>query len=383
MNDFQTLDIDLLEFDKDNPRLPTSVRGDDEARILIYLATKTALENLMSSIGENSFFSGEAIVVIHADCGKYTVIEGNRRLAALRLLQNPTLVNVPGIERAAQEASHKPTEIPAYVVDSRDATLQYLGFRHISGVQRWDPLAKARYLESLFERTEGEASRRYTSVAREIGSTSTTVRRNLDALAAYRIIEQNGFYDVSEIAEETFQFGTFYTAISNVDVSNFVGTKDSGTPTHPITTPTVVIEENLEELVRFMFERDAQGNTKLGESRNIGTLGKVLDNPESLKALRMGHSLQTAYRLTPHGRDDFVRHVNQAIEELKQANANLHAVAHDDEVAKRAVREALRIIELASHTLGVGSNARYDLEFSYRQGSAYASGRDRTLGRLC
>lgn len=353
MNDFQLLDIDLLQFDKDNPRLPTSVQGGDEADILKYLATKTGLENLMSSIGENGFFAGEAIVVIPDDHGKYTVIEGNRRLAALRLLQEPTSVKSAGIDRAAKDAAYKPTKIPVYIVESREATLQYLGFRHISGVQRWDPLAKARYLESLFNRRTGAPQQRYTSVAREIGSTSTTVRRNLDALAAYRVIERGDFYDIADMEEETFQFGTFYTAISNTEIANFVGTRDNGNPTHPIKNPTAIKEDTLGELVKFMFERDNRGNTKLGESRNIGMLGKVLDNPKSLHALRMGQSLPTAYRLTPHGRDDFVRHMNQAIEELKQANANLHAVNHDDDRAKKTVIEALKIIQLASHTLGV------------------------------
>lgn len=167
----------------------------------------------MASIEENGFFPGEAIVVTPNN-SKYTVIEVNRRLAALRLLREPTLVKTSGIERAVQEATYKPTEVPVYVVPSRDATLQYLGFRHISGVQRWDPLAKARYLESLFEKVQGEPQRRYIAVAREIGSTNTTVRRNLDALAAYRVIEQRSFYDIADIKEETFQFGTFYTAMS-------------------------------------------------------------------------------------------------------------------------------------------------------------------------
>ena len=152
MNGFETLSIDVLEFDIENPRLPSNLKGGSESDILEYLETKTRIENLISSIGENGFFSGEAIVVTPHGPDKYTVIEGNRRLAALRLLQDPTKASNPRIERAARETANKPTEIPVYVVQSRDDTLQYLGFRHISGVQRWDPLAKARYLESLFEK---------------------------------------------------------------------------------------------------------------------------------------------------------------------------------------------------------------------------------------
>ena len=352
MTGFNRLNIEVLEFDKDNPRLPTTLRGANDSRIIEYLATKTGIENLMSSIGENGFFQGEAIVATpHGS--KYTVVEGNRRLAALRLLQNPMLVKRPSIQRVANEAVNKPTTIPVYVVASREETLQYLGFRHISGVQRWDPLAKARYLESLFKLIQGEPQQRYASVAREIGSTSPTVRRNLDALAAYKIIESRDFYDIDGMEEETFQFGTFYTAMSNVDIANFVGTRLEGAPTHPIEYPCVVKYDRLEVLVKLMFKRDARGNTKLVESRNIQKLGAVLAEPPSLEALQSGQSLDAAYRLTPHGRDDFIRHMNQAIEELKQANANLYAVEPDDKSSKDLIIEASKIIRLASETLGV------------------------------
>ena len=356
MNEFDVLDLELLEFDKDNPRLPSNVRGRDDDSILEYLATKTRIENLMSSIGENGFFRGEAIVVMPSG-DEYTVIEGNRRLAALRLLQDPTLVRIPRIERVAKEAVNKPTDVPVYVVQSRDDTLQYLGFRHISGVQRWDPLAKARYLKSLFERTRGDPQHRYASVAREIGSTGPTVRRNLDAFAAYEIVERTDFYNIAEMEEDSFQFGTFCTAVSNANIGSFINTSHGGNPRHPIVNPDVIDEEHLQELVRYMFEENARGNTKLVESRNISKLGAVLNDPGSLSALRLGQSLDAAYRLTPHGRDDFMRHMNQGIEELKQANANLYAVERDDQEAGKVVSEALKIIYLSAERLGVTTDA--------------------------
>ena len=52
-----------------------------------------------------------------------------------------------------------------------------------------------------------------------------------------------------------------------------------------------------------------------------------------------------------------MRHMNQAIEELKQANANLYAVEQDDQQAKNAVSEALKIIRLACERLGVAPDA--------------------------
>ena len=292
MGEFTQLDLDSLEFDKMNPRLPSSLANASNDEVLRYLASKTGIENLMVSIGENGFFPGEAIVVTPDRCGKYIVIEGNRRLTALRLLQDPALAgNRPGVARVASEAKHRPNRIPAYVAKSRDETLQYLGFRHISGVQRWDPLAKARYLEVLFDKLEGTPNQRYNTVACEIGSARTTVRRNLDALAAYKIIEQEDFYDIEGMEETTLQFGTFYTAIDNTDIARFINVRAEDGPTHPIASPEVVNKEHLKELARWMFEQNSSGITKLGESRNIGKLGDVVANPQSLEALRSGLSL--------------------------------------------------------------------------------------------
>lgn len=354
MSEFKTLDIDDLEFDKQNPRLPTRLRNAGRKKIFKYLAQKTAIENLMASIGENGFFPGEAIVVVRLKGDKYTVIEGNRRLAALRLLRDPTLAgNMPGVRAAAERAKFKPVKAPAYVADKREDTLQYLGFRHISGAQRWEPLAKARYLKSLFDHTDGEPDERCRSVAREIGSVGPTVRRNLDALAAYRVMESEDFYCIEGVSEETFQFGTFYTATGNFGIAEFVGIRRDDAWTHPIANPGAIERGNLEELARYMFKRDADRNTLLGESRNISKLGAVLSSPAALDGIRDGKSLETAYRLTPEAGREFVRRMNLAIGEMTQANANIHNVERDDRRAREVVEEALRAIRVQADRFGV------------------------------
>lgn len=354
MSDFRTLDVNDLEFDKQNPRLPTRLLNAGRKEIIKYMARKTGIENLMASIGENGFFPGEAIVVTRLGEGRYTVIEGNRRLAALLLLRDPTLAgNMPQIAAAAQQAKYKPAEAPAYIADSREDTLQYLGFRHISGAQRWDPLAKARYLKTLFDSAAGNPDERYRSVARGIGSTVPAVRRNLDALAAYRVIEDEDFYDIENVSEETFHFGTFYTATGNSEIADFVGIRRDGAPTHPIVNSDAINRKRLEELSEYMFKRDSDGNTLLGESRNIPKLGAVLSAPAALDGIRSGKSLEAAYRSTPEFGEEFARRMNRAIEELKQANANIHEVERDDRKAKGLVEDALNVIRVQAERFGV------------------------------
>ena len=358
---FQVLNIDDLEFDKQNPRLPTTV-STKESEIIKYLATKTGIEDLMISIGENGFFDGEAIVATPAN-GKYTVLEGNRRLAALRLLQDPGLAgNRRSITRASEEAENRPTKIPAYIVNSRDDALQYLGFRHISGVQRWDPLAKARYLKLLFNRTSSvepsvEPEERCREVAREIGSKHDAVRRSLDALAAYEAIEDRDFFGIDGLDEESFQFGTFYTAIADPAIASFVGIREEdGSATHPIANPEPLKEEPLKELTEWMFQKDSQGSTRLGESRNIHKLSDVIENSSALKKLRQGVSLDSAYSATIDDKKEFLQDIVNAIEHLKKANSNLHSVSPDDHDVVKRVREAMEVLEVAIDRLKVNHN---------------------------
>ena len=360
MNDFEVpknfkvLKINELEFDKKNPRLPkTVVRKDSE--IIKYLARKTGITNLMTSIGVNNFFPGEAIVVTRAENDKYyTVLEGNRRLAALRLLQDPEEAgNIRSITRAAEEATHRPTEIPVHVVDSREEALQYLGFRHIAGVQRWDPLAKGRYLKLLFDQISGEPEQRCIEVAREIGSRSNAVRRNLDALAAYEAIEERDFFDIKGLNEESFQFGVFYTAIGNAGIASFIGVREDDKPTHPIYNPESLNKEHLKELTEWMFKKDSDGSTRLGESRDISDLGKAVANSTALEKLRQGMPLASAVSATVDNREEFLGHINRAIQQLKEANSNLHSVSSNDEEAMKAVHEAMAVLDVTMGRLKI------------------------------
>ena len=90
------VDIDNLLLDLYNPRLPKSKQGKDNDVVIEFLLLEAATLELMESIGENDFFVGEMLLVIpnKEESGRYVVIEGNRRLTAVLLLNNPDLAKV-------------------------------------------------------------------------------------------------------------------------------------------------------------------------------------------------------------------------------------------------------------------------------------------------
>ena len=83
----------LLSFDKQNPRLIT---GDeystvDDIAIIKAYREIAALDELITSICSNGYIDLEPLIVMGEDQGPFVVLEGNRRLAAIKLIADPKL----------------------------------------------------------------------------------------------------------------------------------------------------------------------------------------------------------------------------------------------------------------------------------------------------
>ena len=355
MAEFKEIPVSELILDRENPRLPTRLKGAGEEEILKYLGSQTNIAELVTSIGENDFFPGEAIVVTRdqVSIGKYLVLEGNRRLTALRLLHDDKLAKEvsAAVAEAVTAVKHRPCQVPAYEVDSREDVLQYLGFRHVSGVQRWDPLAKARYLKMLYLHCDGKAESRYIQIANEIGSRRDTVCKNLDALAAYELVEKENFFGVASLNEERFQFGVFYTALANSEIARFAGARNSQGPTHPIEDPETLKKSEIGELVHWIFARDSKGATRLGESRNIRKLAAVVSTPIALERFRNGATLDDALRDTPDIQEEFIKEIDVAISHIRLAKSKLSSVSAKKPEARKALSDLKNEVDEMWETL--------------------------------
>ena len=149
----QQISLEQLTFDIENPRIPKSLNGENEESVLEWMINKENIIDLMCSIGEKGFFPGEPLLVIFDESKKkYISIEGNRRYTATYLLQHPEKAPVrkSTINDIATNANHRPPVVPVVVFNTREEIVDYLGYRHITGIEPWDALAKARYLKLLY-----------------------------------------------------------------------------------------------------------------------------------------------------------------------------------------------------------------------------------------
>ena len=120
--------------------------------MLRYIARNTSITELMTAIAENGYFPGEPIIVVPREARGHSVVEGNRRLVALKLLSDPSLYpKNTRVREIAENAKNRPDTVPCVIFDDRAKIVNYLGYRHITGVKQWEPLAKARYIAQYFE----------------------------------------------------------------------------------------------------------------------------------------------------------------------------------------------------------------------------------------
>ena len=109
------IDIGNLLLDEKNPRLPSS-RGRKQRDMLLYIARKTSITEIMSAIAENNYFPGEPLVVLPTNDDKYVVVEGNRRLTALMLPQDPSLYpKNRRVQEISETADFRPKSIPCVI----------------------------------------------------------------------------------------------------------------------------------------------------------------------------------------------------------------------------------------------------------------------------
>lgn len=322
---YTDIPVESLFFDPQNPRLPASVDAEDDSSVLDWMLGDAGLVELMGSIASNGFFPAEPLLVTPRDGGQgYWVLEGNRRLAAVRLLLDPAQAPQRKAAVAAMAADAVSigdlAELPCAVFDSRDRVLDYLGFRHITGVKQWEPAAKARYLDALYREHLPEAGGEvFRRIARIIGSRSDYVSRLLASLRLNELIAADPIVG-PQLEEERVAFSLVTLALSYRSIASYVGVHDTEQLDLPDLKP-----EHLRNLAVWIFvERPDLGRTQLGESHNMKLLAQAISHPEGEAALLEGATVEDAAADTVDADELFLRGLRQSRDRLLAAQSMIH-----------------------------------------------------------
>ena len=156
---FDTVVLNPLEINLDfnNPRF-SMFDFNTEEEIIKYLVEFEQIKELAFQIGENGYNTiGERIIVLKSrNAGKinYTVLEGNRRIASLKLLfQYSSLLTSSERNKLKQlNLNLSDFEVSCDVVkeDTRDEALFKISAKHVDGIKTWSATDKRVFYHNLY-----------------------------------------------------------------------------------------------------------------------------------------------------------------------------------------------------------------------------------------
>ena len=240
-NEFEekTLSINKLYLDPNNPRFwtekttrdiadPRIVQDDLQARTVKNIESH-GVEELMHSILRNGFLPLDRIVVreIEGHADKYVVVEGNRRLASLKILRKRIedgTIDEEGISDEYLEGLKDATEeIQVLVYSGQDRrriswTLQ--GIRHISGIRAWAPAQRAKLVAEQID----QHNLKFREAGQKFGLSSQAIGR---LYRAYKALEQMRQDDEFQSKARNDYFTLFEEAYRNRYVRSWLKWNDS------------------------------------------------------------------------------------------------------------------------------------------------------------
>ena len=86
--EIRRLSVDAIRLDKKNPRLPENMLNESQRGIIYYMVEEFKILEIAKSIVKNGFFINESPIFVK-EGGHFVVVEGNRRITALKLLRDP------------------------------------------------------------------------------------------------------------------------------------------------------------------------------------------------------------------------------------------------------------------------------------------------------
>lgn len=296
---------DILEFDSQNPRLVTYFSGKtipSEQEIIQQLNKEADIKELMESISANGYLDIEPLIVMPSNrTGKWKVLEGNRRLAAIKLFHNPDLAKKLRIPELPPLPADKESldSIAVYGVKAEEEARAYIGFKHVNGPHKWDAYAKAIYAAKWYKNHK-DTGLTIEQLSQKMGDGHDTIRKMLWGIFALEQAQDEGIFSPNEChPSKRFAFSHLYTALSRSEFRKFLEID----PRQIDPEPNPIPKENLSKLGDVMgwLYGDKETNTPpvlRTQNPDLKYLGAIINNGAALAVLRETFDLDKAWEQT-------------------------------------------------------------------------------------
>lgn len=288
-----------LNLDWKNPRLAefgiTSKTSPDE--ILKVLWDNMALEEIVTSLVAHGFFDTEPLIAVEEE-GKLVIIEGNRRLAAVMIVRDPSLVQNKldeiVLSRITKEKVEELDKLPVITVKDRQEAWRFIGFKHINGPAKWNSFAKAQHIAQVHK----EYKIPLAEIAFQVGDTHNTVQKLFQGMMVIEQAEKEKVFNRDDIKKSRLYFSHLYTALQYEGFKDYLNIGEASIESQaPVPKDR---KENLAQLLQWLY-----GSKKRNVEPVVGTqnpdlkrLENVIKDREALASLKAGATLEAAFELS-------------------------------------------------------------------------------------
>ena len=218
--------LDITGYKNVGQRARYSEAGVQERALNLLLNTESfELNSLRNSILSNGFVPFEQIIVERYDSDaeepKYLVIEGNRRVAAVKTILRDHTAGALDIEqeRLASLRRLPVIEIKGSEEERHGYQKTLMAIRHVAGIREWGPYQQARLVVEMFDNEEHA----FGPVAQRIGISAKEVARRYRASKALQQMEDDDEFG-EYAAPRLYSF--FHEAVSQPKVREWLSFSD-------------------------------------------------------------------------------------------------------------------------------------------------------------
>jgi hypothetical protein len=344
--------LDQLSLDPMNVRLGRNNAGPNVSQEKVLdLMKDWTLDELAVSFLENGFWPQEALLVVKEKLygqPALVVVEGNRRLAALKMLFGATH-GEPSSRKWTEIAAEKNApaglfdKIPYLLASSRKDVLSFLGFRHVTGIMEWQPAEKAEFIAKLIE----DSGMGYEEVMRRIGSKTQTVRQNY---ISFRLLLQMEDLEAISLKHVEDRFSVLYLSLRTEGAQKYLHIDIEADPEK---AKRPVPKAHYKALVKFALWLFGDEKTPpvVTDSRQIDDFGTILESPKALEYLERSERpvFEVAYRIAGGDEPELIKLIQQAADNVESALSRAHLYSRSKELksaVERLGEDTFRLLEI-------------------------------------
>jgi hypothetical protein len=343
----QPVKVEDLLFDPKNPRMPDDLQG-DQRKIFRFLVDDIGVEDLLNSLAASGMIEGDPIIARPAEgrnAGKFYVVEGNRRLAALKLLTGEKINDgtpEPALPSVGAETAKTLKEVRLELGWDPRKLEAYLGYKHVTAAREWTPEAKAKYVDACCKNDFSDAA--LSKFAQRLGTNLPTLRRWLIAYFTLKQAEKEGRFDPKEASAKRY-FGTFYTLLGSEQVQKFLALKSGALTRKPVPRSHL---GHLGEFIGWVI--GTKKSPPVINSRAQQKFDAVLASRSALQYFRARRNLEGALLYTEFNSDEIAEKLLSAAYTIEECLPKVFDVRNDPKV-----RAALENLEGAFQKLKINT----------------------------